>query len=267
MSAIPRAIATSWSRSPAALKYAAEALSSALHAALGKLDAAHAPGRRRAERRRAGGLAAAPVVIALRQVASRWDRPELAGLVVELESGGGALQPAVARALEDPSVQVLTSPDGQRFLDEHGGAVTLDEVSASRTLTQTPIWRQAGRRTGPRCGAASASRLSTASRRRSRTRARGRPAQPGARGAVTGSAGFADQDHRGERRGPASCRTGPARRCTAAPGGARFRPAAGQAHGRRRRSRSIPTRVLPDLQQEAAETLDAALLRKREPAS
>ena len=84
-------------------------------------------------------------MIALRQVASRWDRPELAGLVVELESGGGALQPAVARALEDPSVQVLTSPDGERLLDEHGGAVTLDEVSASRTLTQI---RSGGRLVG-----------------------------------------------------------------------------------------------------------------------
>ena len=91
------------------------------------------------------GLAAVPVVVALQQVTARWDRPELAGLVIELESGGGELQPAVARALEDPSVQVLTSPDGERLLDEHGEVVTIDDVFASRTLTQI---RSGGRLVG-----------------------------------------------------------------------------------------------------------------------
>ena len=90
-------------------------------------------------------LAAVPVVIALGQLAARWDRPELAGLVIELDSGGGRLQPAVARALEDPSVQVLTSPDGERLLDEHGEARTLDDVPAGRTFTQI---RSGGRLVG-----------------------------------------------------------------------------------------------------------------------
>ena len=89
-------------------------------------------------------LASVPVVIAFRQASSRWDRPELAGLVIEIESGGG-LQPAVARALEDPAVQVLTSPDGERLLDEHGQLVNIDNVSASRTLTQI---RSGGRLVG-----------------------------------------------------------------------------------------------------------------------
>ena len=90
-------------------------------------------------------LAAVPVVIAFRHATSRWDRPELAGLVIELDSGGSELQPAVARALEDLSVQVLTSPDGARLLDEHGEVVTIADVSASRTLTQI---RSSGRLVG-----------------------------------------------------------------------------------------------------------------------
>ena len=88
-------------------------------------------------------LAAVPVVIAFRQTTSQWDRPELAGLVIELDSGGSELQPAVARALEDPSVHVLTSPDGERLFDEHGD--TVQDVSATRTLTRI---RSGGRLVG-----------------------------------------------------------------------------------------------------------------------
>ena len=90
------------------------------------------------------GLAAVPVVIAFRQASSRWDRPELPGLVIEIEAGGG-LEPAVARALEDPSVQVLTSTDGERLLDEHGEVVTVADLPESRVLSQI---RSGGRLVG-----------------------------------------------------------------------------------------------------------------------
>ena len=89
-------------------------------------------------------VAGVPLVIAFRQTTSRWDRPELAGLIVEIESGVG-LQPAIARALEDPSVQVLTSPDGERLLSDTGDGVTARDISASRVITQI---RSGGRLVG-----------------------------------------------------------------------------------------------------------------------
>lgn len=89
-------------------------------------------------------VATIPLVIAFRQATARWNRPELAGLVIDLESGGG-LQPAVARALEDPSVQVLTSPDGERLRTETGDVLTLNAIPADQVITQI---RSGGRLVG-----------------------------------------------------------------------------------------------------------------------
>jgi signal transduction histidine kinase len=83
-----------------------------------------------------GSVGLVPVVVALRLVISRWDRPELAGLVVDLGAAHGALQPAVARALEDPSVRVLASVDGKQLLDEDGTIVAGDEIPPDRSLTR-----------------------------------------------------------------------------------------------------------------------------------
>ena len=90
-------------------------------------------------------LAAVPVVTGFRLVSAQWHQPELAGLVIDLDSGGGALQPAVARALEDPTVEVLTSPDGARLYNEAGTALRSDRVPAGRALTQI---RSGGRLVG-----------------------------------------------------------------------------------------------------------------------
>ena len=90
-------------------------------------------------------LAAVPVVVGFRLVAERWDRPELAGLVIELGSGGGELGPAVARALEDESVQVLVSGDGVRLVDEQGRPAAIDDLAPGRALTQI---RSGGRLVG-----------------------------------------------------------------------------------------------------------------------
>jgi len=81
-------------------------------------------------------LALVPVVVGLRLFTARWDRPELAGLVVDLGSAPGELQPAVATALEDPSVQVLHTLDGERLLDEDGRAVTEADLVPDRSLTR-----------------------------------------------------------------------------------------------------------------------------------
>jgi len=81
-------------------------------------------------------LALVPVVVGLRLVTSRWNRPELAGLVVDLGSAPGELQPAVAAALEDPSAQVLHSVAGERLLDEDGRAVTEEDLDPGRSLTR-----------------------------------------------------------------------------------------------------------------------------------
>ena len=83
-----------------------------------------------------GSLALVPAVIGLRIVTSRWDRPEVAGLVVDLGSASGGLQPAVAKALEDPSVRVLLSPDGEQLLDQGGLAVTEGDLAPDRSLTR-----------------------------------------------------------------------------------------------------------------------------------
>ena len=83
-----------------------------------------------------GSAGLVPVVIGLRLVTARWDRPELAGLVVDLGAASGGLQSAVVKALEDPSVQVLVSLDGERLLGEHGQAVAEGELPADRSLTR-----------------------------------------------------------------------------------------------------------------------------------
>ena len=81
-------------------------------------------------------FAAVPAVTAFGVASLRWDSTELASLVIDLESEGSDLQPAVARALEDPSLQILMSEDGETLVDDAGVAVAVDDLPAGRTLTQ-----------------------------------------------------------------------------------------------------------------------------------
>ncbi len=81
-------------------------------------------------------LAAVPAVTVLRILVTQWGRPELAALVINLESEDGDLQPAIARALNDPSLQVLTSPDDERLVDRDGHEVAVDELTDDRALTR-----------------------------------------------------------------------------------------------------------------------------------
>ena len=81
-------------------------------------------------------LAVVPALVILRLVISSWDRPELATLVIDLESEDADLQRAIARALEDPTLQVLTSPDGELLLNEAGEEVSTDQIPDDRALTR-----------------------------------------------------------------------------------------------------------------------------------
>jgi signal transduction histidine kinase len=82
------------------------------------------------------GLAAVPAVTVFRILVTEWGRPELAALVIDLEAEGGDLRPAIARALDDLSLEVLTAPDGERLLDGDGHEVAVDELPESRALTR-----------------------------------------------------------------------------------------------------------------------------------
>ncbi|MGI9599260.1 MAG: sensor histidine kinase [Acidimicrobiales bacterium] len=80
--------------------------------------------------------AAIPAAVLFRLVVSRWERPELAALVIDLEGEGVDLQPAVAKALDDPTLQVLTSPDGDHLLNDSGDQVSSDDIGDGRALTR-----------------------------------------------------------------------------------------------------------------------------------
>lgn len=81
-------------------------------------------------------LAAIPVLVMFRLFADRWDSPELANLVIDLEADGAELQPAIARALDDPSLRFLTSRDGQVLEDDQGDVVDRHRVIDGRALTE-----------------------------------------------------------------------------------------------------------------------------------
>jgi len=80
-------------------------------------------------------VALVPVGSALTTVYGRWDRAELADLVVDLEGGGGDLQPAVARALGDDSLRLLRWSDDMGGLVDSGGRVIDEEVGEGRSRT------------------------------------------------------------------------------------------------------------------------------------
>ncbi len=120
-----------WAAVAVAGIWAAAALGSAADYAVG--DGTWAGGSLRGVAWVAFGAVAA--VIALELFASRWDSPELASLVIDLDAQGSELQPAVARALEDATVKVVTSDDGETLLDESGAEIVPDELPAGRSLT------------------------------------------------------------------------------------------------------------------------------------
>lgn len=121
-----------WAAVAVATVWAAGAFGSALDYAAG--DGGWASGACAAAV--ASAVAAVPVVVAFGLVSSRWDRPELAGLVIDLETDGAELGPAVAKALEDPSIEVFTSLDGETLFDDSGTEVNIDDLPTGRVLAQ-----------------------------------------------------------------------------------------------------------------------------------
>ena len=79
-------------------------------------------------------VAAVPAVVVFRHVSSRWDRPELAGLVIDVGAGGTDLGHAVRRALDDESARVLVSPDGIALADDQATTVDPDALATGRAL-------------------------------------------------------------------------------------------------------------------------------------
>ncbi|MCP3855837.1 MAG: hypothetical protein GY745_24105 [Actinomycetia bacterium] len=84
----------------------------------------------------ASGLALLPAVAVVGMIASQWDRPGIARLVIDLEADGARLDAAVAAALEDPTLQVLVSPDGHHLATQEGVAVHPEELAATRQSTE-----------------------------------------------------------------------------------------------------------------------------------
>ena len=81
-------------------------------------------------------LTAVPLLVTFQLVAPRWDRPELANLVIDLKTEGADLPKAVARALDDDSLQLLTSTDGRRLEDDRGRSFTDGKLPEGRALTE-----------------------------------------------------------------------------------------------------------------------------------
>jgi signal transduction histidine kinase len=81
-------------------------------------------------------FAAVPVVMALGLLTARWDNAGLANLVIDLDAENSDLEQAVANALEDPSIRLVTSDDGVTLRDDAGHVVDPDCVPAGRTVTQ-----------------------------------------------------------------------------------------------------------------------------------
>ena len=80
-----------------------------------------------------------PVGLLLGMVRARWSRGRVASLVVELGRGVpvGGLRDVLARALDDPSLQLaFAAPSGSGFVDASGQPVELPVGDPSRTVTR-----------------------------------------------------------------------------------------------------------------------------------
>ncbi len=78
---------------------------------------------------------AVPFILLFRHVSSRWDRAELAGLVIDIGAGGTDLDRAVRAALDDDTAVVWSSPDGAHLVDDDGNH-TDDDLAVGRALVQ-----------------------------------------------------------------------------------------------------------------------------------
>jgi len=82
------------------------------------------------------GAALVPAVAFARVLGNQWDSAGIAALVVDLESQDAELGIAVARALDDPSLVVVTSPDGQVLLDDDGNLIESASLATGQALTE-----------------------------------------------------------------------------------------------------------------------------------
>lgn len=80
-------------------------------------------------------VALVPALVVIGLASTPWDRPELARLVIDLEADGANLQSAVAAALEDPTLRVLTSSNGVTITDDDG-TVAAEDLPPTKVLTE-----------------------------------------------------------------------------------------------------------------------------------
>ena len=81
-------------------------------------------------------VAAVAAVAIFELISERWAQPEIATLVIDLESEGADLHAAVSKALGDQSLLLLTSTDGEVLTGPSGAAVSARELAADRSLTE-----------------------------------------------------------------------------------------------------------------------------------
>ena len=96
-----------------------------------------------------------PVGLLLGMLRARWSRGRVANLVVELGRGVpvGGLRDVLARALDDPSLQLaFAAPSGAGYVDASGQPLELPVDDPSRTVTRLERERRAARRPRPRPG-------------------------------------------------------------------------------------------------------------------
>ena len=166
-------------------------------------------------------------------------RTEVARLVIELSDAPapGRLRDALARALDDPALELAYPLGPGRHVDAHGHAVALPDGQRPRG-DAAGTRRAASRRPRPPTRAGRRSGAARGGRRRRRPCARPRaPAGREAR-AAPAAPGVARPDRRSRRQRAPRTRARPARRCPATARGALVRAAAAARRARRRPRRT-----------------------------
>lgn len=101
----------------------------------GRLAFVFSPARRPLGAITLSALAAVPAMVIFRQVTASRSRQEHVPLVIDLQNGDADLEPALALALDDPSLQLLTSPDGESLVDGAGRTIAADDPGDGLVLT------------------------------------------------------------------------------------------------------------------------------------
>lgn len=81
-------------------------------------------------------LCVLPALVLFDLLTSTWSHSEITRLVIDLESDGAELGEAIAAALGDPSLELLTSDDGTVLVDSSGAIVGPEPLDDTRMSTE-----------------------------------------------------------------------------------------------------------------------------------